>query len=488
MADSLKSNTLRALTWSFIEYLGVQGIRFIVGIVLARLLFPEQFGLIGMLTLFMALAQSFIDSGFGTALIQKQEVTRTDVCSIFYFNIMVGLAAAGTLCLVAPWIAAFYNQPILTPLTRVLSLTIVINSFGAIQDNLLTKEINFKTLTKASLIASILSGIIGITLAAKGFGVWSLVIQQITSSLFWTALLWHLNPWRPALIFSFKSLKAMFGYGSRLLVSGLLGQIFSNIYLLVIGKLFSPAYLGFFTRGKSLAEIPAEMLGSITGRVTFPVFSSIQHDPARVKRGMKQALTTLVLVNFPMMVGLAVIARPLVLVLLTEKWGASIPYMQLLCLEGLLFPLNLINLNLLQALGRADLFLRLGIIRKILVVVNIAVTWRWGLLAMIYGMIVTSVISYFLNSYYTGVLIKYPIREQLRDLLPYLMVAVLMGVAVYAVGLLPFPGHYSVLLGQITVGIVIYVWLCWLFRLTAFMEIWQDGRNRIPFFRPGTAE
>lgn len=484
--ENLKHKTIRALFWSFFESAGLQSVRFVVGIVLARLLFPAQFGLIGMLMIFMAVAQSFLDSGFGAALIQKREATLTDTCSIFYFNIGVGLAAAGLLCMVAPWIAVFYNQPILTPLTRALSLTIVINSFGLIQNTILTKQVDFKTQAKVSLIASALSGIIGVSMAATGFGVWSLVVQQISSAFFRTVLLWLLNGWRPALIFSLKSLREMFGFGSRLLASGLLNQIFDNIYILVIGKLFSATDLGFFTRAQTLREVPSKTLSEMVGRVTFPVFSTIQDDPARLKKGMKKALTTLVLVNFPMMIGLAVIARPLVLVLLTEKWTESIPYLQLLCLVGLLFPLHVINLNLLQALGRSELFLRLEIIKKILIVINIAVTVRWGISAMIYGMIGTSIISYYLNSYYTGVLIGYSIREQLRDLFPYLILAVVMGIAVYAAGLLPFPNHWSILLLQMPLGIVIYVCLCRLFRLPAFVEIWQTWWRKMVFLKMRT--
>ena len=488
MADSLKSKTLHALSWSFLESAGLQGVRFVVGIVLARLLFPEQFGLIGMLTIFMALAQTFLDSGFGAALIQKRDATQIDTCSIFYFNIAVGLVVAGFLCLVAPWIAAFYNQPILTPLTRALSLTIVINSFGLIQNTILTKQINFKTQTKVSLIAGVLSGVIGVILATSGFGVWSLVVQQISNAFFRTGFLWFLNTWRPALIFSLKSLREMFGFGSRLLAAVLLNQIFENIYLLVIGKLFSANDLGIFTRAKTVQELPSQTLSGMVGRVTFPVFSAIQDDPARLKRGLKKVLTMLALMNFPMMIGLATIARPLVLVLLTEKWAECIPYLQLLCLVELLFPLHLINIHTLQALGRADLILRLEIIKKVLVVINIAITVRWGISAMIYGMIAMSIICYYLNSYYTGVLISYPIREQLRDLFPYLIMAVLMGVAVFSAGLLPFPNHWSMVLVQITTGTVIYVCLCWLFRLTAFTEIWKAGWNKMPILKARIAE
>lgn len=479
MSDSLKSQTLGALFWSFIESAGLQGVRFVIGIVLARMLLPQQFGLIGMLTIFMAVAQTFLDSGFGAALIQKQDATQTDSCSIFYFNIAVGLAAAGLLYAAAPWIASFYNEPILTPITRALSLTIVINSFGLVQNAILTKQIKFKTLTKVSLIANVLSGIVGVTMAAYGFGVWSLVIQQISSALLATICLWFFCAWRPSLVFSFKSLRKMFVFGSRLLASGLLNQIFENIYLVVIGKIFSAKDLGFFSRAQTMGSLPANTLAGMVSRVTFPVFSTIQNNPTQLKSGLKKALTSLAFVNFPMMIGLALIARPLVLVLLTEKWVESIYYLQLICLLGLLYPLHVINLNLLQALARSDLFLRLEIIKKAMVVINIAVTWRWGIAAMIYGMIVMSAISYYLNSYYTGVLIGYSFREQLRDLAPYLIMAVLMGFAVYPAGLLPIQSPLFMVMVQILIGIITYACLCKLFKLTVFTEVWRAGLNKI---------
>ena len=487
MTDSLRSKTLRAIFWSFLLSVGQQGVRFVTGIVLARLLFPEQFGLIGMLMIFMAVAQSFLDSGFGAALIQKQDVTQLDTCSVFYFNIVVGLAVAGLLCLVAPWVAAFYNKPILRHLVRALSLSVVIHSCGLIQSTIFTKQLNFKIQTKVGLIAGTLSGIIGITLAAVGFGVWSLVVQQVSSALFRTICLWFFSRWRPAMIFSFSAMRKMFGFGSRLLFSDLINRIFENIYVVVIGKLFSATDLGFFTRADTLQRLPSNTLAGLVGRVSFPVFSSIQDDPARLKRGVKKTLTMLVLVNFPMMIGLAVVARPLVLVILTEKWAQCIPYLQLFCVVGLLYPLHVINLNLLTALGHSDLFLRLEIIKKALIVINIAVTWRWGISAMIYGMIVMSIICYYLNSYYTGVLIGYSIWEQMRDTFSYLIMAILMGIALYAAGLLPFFNHWIMLLVQIIIGIVLYVCMCRLFRLAAFMELRQIVWNRMPFSRDGTA-
>jgi O-antigen/teichoic acid export membrane protein len=271
----------------------------------------------------------------------------------------------------------------------------------------------------------------------------------------------------------------MFTFGSRVLVSGLLYQIFDNIYLLVIGKLFSATDLGFFIRAKTLEELPSQTLSGMVGRVTFPVFSAVQDDPARLKRGLRKALTALALVNFPMMIGLAVIARPLVLVLLTEKWVECVPYLQLLCFLGLLYPLHLMNLNVLEALGRSDLFLRLEIVKKGLVLVNIAITWRWGISAMIYGMTATSIVAYYVNSYYTGFLIGYPLREQLYDSVSYLILAVIMGIVVYAAGILPFSNNYSMLLVQVATGGAVYVFLCRFFRLPIFMEIWEASWNKI---------
>lgn len=471
MNRSLRSKTLQGLFWSFLERIGQQGIQFIILIILARLLLPEQFGLIAMLTIFMAIAQTFINSGFGQALIQKKDTTHIDECSIFYFNILVSFLAAGLLCLAAPWISAFYDQPLLTPLTRVLSLNLIINAFGLVQTTLLTKHIDFKTQLKVSMIATFLSGTIGVTMAFKGFGVWSLVAQSLCSNLFRTALLWFFNTWRPSLVFSPRVLREMFGFGSRLLVAGLSDTIFQNIYLVVIGKLFSPAALGFYSRAKAIQQIPTANFSSIISRVAFPVFSTIQDDSNRLKGGMRKAVTTMAFVNFPLMIGLALVAKPLVLVLLTEKWAPCIPYLQLLCVVGMLWPLHVINLNVLVAIGRSDLLLWLEVLKKIIIVISIVVTYRWGIIAMIYGQIVVSVICYYLNSYYTGKLINYPIKEQVFDFAPYLAMSAVMGIGVYSVQLLVFSSNVALLVSQISIGVVAYCVLCICFRLGAFMEL-----------------
>ncbi len=483
MSDGLKNKTLHGLFWSFFERSGQQGIQFIISIILARLLLPEQFGLIAMLTIFMTIAQLFIDSGFGQALIQKKDATHIDECSIFYFNILVGCLAAGLLRLAAPWIAAFYNQPLLTPLTRVLSFNLIINSFGLIQTTLLIRDIDFKTQMKVSMIAALLSGIIGVTMAYRGFGVWSLVAQSLSINLFRTILLWIFHRWRPSLQFSLTSLRTMFAFGSKLLLSGFLDRFFQNIYLLVIGKIFSPAALGFYSRGQKLQALTAQNIQSSVSRVTFPIFSSIQEDKSRLKQGVRKALMTVAMVNFPMMIGLTVIAKPLVLVLLTDKWLPCVPYLQLLCVVGMLYPLHAINLNVLKAQGRSDLFLRLTLIKESLVIVNIVFMCHFGIKALLYGQIVLSIMSLYINTYFTGKLIQYSFKEQIGDVLPYLGTALLMGIGIRAIGNIITTNYILLLVVQVLTGVFLFISFCFVFRLRAFNEVqqilWQKlGKER----------
>lgn len=471
----LRERTISGIFWSFSERIGQQAIQFVIQIVLARLLLPEQFGVIAMLAIFMAVAQSFIDSGFGQALIQKQNATPVDESSVFYFNIAIGIFVAGLLCLAAPLIASFYKMPILTPVTRVLSLTLVINAFGLIQTSLMTKRVDFKRQMKVSMVAVAGSGAAGIILAYLGFGVWALVIQSLSNSLLRTIMLWFVHKWRPIRAISLKSLRSMFSYGSKLLFSGLLDTIYNNLYLLIIGKFFSARDLGFYSRARSIQQLPVDNVTSSVGRVTFPVFSSIQENKERLKRGLKEALKNMAIVNFALMIGLAVCARPLVRVLLSDKWLPTVPYLQLLCIAGMLYPLQAINLNVLKAQGRSDLFFWLEIIKKALVTVAIFVTYRWGVVAIIYGQIATSLIAYYLNTYYTGKMLKYPITEQIVDLLPALGLSLLIGAILFILTLLPINSQILLLLLQIVIGVGLWITLCWIFKISPFVNL----RNRM---------
>jgi len=483
MTVSLKHKTIGALFWSFFDRVGQNGMQFVIGIILARLLAPAEFGLIAMLTIFMAIAQSFIDSGFGSALIQKQDASHIDECSIFYFNILVGIVAAGMLCIAAPWVAEFYNAPILVPLTRILSLNLVINAFGLIQTSLLTKHIDFKLQLKVSLLATFFSGVIGIFMAYKGFGVWSLVAQSLSQNLFRTCLLWLVMSWRPSWTFSFKSLRNLFAFGSKLLFSGLLEIIFQNIYLVVIGKLFSPADLGFYSRAKMFSQLPVQNLSSSIGRVAYPVFSTIQHEKQRLREGVRKALSMITLLTFPLMIGLLVAAKPFVSILIGEVWLPCVPYLQLLCIVGIFYPLHAINLNVLNAQGRSDLFLKLQVIKKINTAIAIFITYRWGISVMIIGQIVTSVISYYLNCYFTGKLLDYPMHEQLQDLMPALITSSVMGIAIYALTLVKLPNDYILLFVQVILGVTLYICLCYFARVRAFVEVIEIIKPRIPIWR-----
>jgi teichuronic acid exporter len=468
MSDSLMSKAAGSLFWSAIERNCERGIQFIVSIVLARILAPEQFGIIAMLTVFIALARTVVDSGFAAALIQKKDVTHVDECSIFYFNIFFGVLMAGFLWLAAPWLAAFYEVPLLTPVTRVMSLKLISSSFGIVHVTLLNRQLDFKTQVKARMISVVGSGAVGVIMANYGYGVWSLVGQQLSASVLNSIALWIVCSWRPSLIFSVRALRSMFGFGSKLLVSSLIDTVFRNIYMLVIGKLFLPAQLGYFGRAQSLQRLPAVNIFYPFKRVMFPMFSQISDDKRRLKEVMQKTLVTLAMINFPLMIGLALVAKPLVLVVLTEKWLACVPYLQLLCISSLLYPLHLVNVNVLKAKGRSDLFLRLEVIKKVLTVVAILVTYRWGILALIGGQIVQSVCACYINTYYSAKLLDYPFREQSLNVLPYFFTALLMGSGIHALRFIGIDNHLSLLLVQVGAGLLLYPALCYLLRLSAF--------------------
>ncbi len=479
MTSDLKNKTLNGIQWTFVEAIGWRGIQFLIGIILARMLLPEQFGLIGMLTVFIAVSQTFVDSGFGSALIQNQNITELEKNSIFYFNIFIGACSTGCLFVVAPYIAEFYNQPILILMLRFMSVILLVNSFGLVQNILLRKSLNFKAETKVSILSVLVSGIIGILLAYQGYGVWSLVAQQLSSAIIRTFLLWLSSSWRPSIQFSTLSLLSLFGFSSKVFISNFQRNLFDNIYYVVIGKLFSSVDLGFFTRANTLQKLPSNTLVNVITRVTFPVFSAIHKDIDRVVRGLRKGLRILAFLNFPLMIGLAVVAHPLILVLLTKKWLPCVPYLQILCISGLILPITMSNLSVLLALGRSDLSLGLEIVKNVLVVISISVVWRWGIIALISGQVIITMICYCLSAFYTKKLLNYTIKEQISDLVPYLFCALVMGGIVYLMSYLSTEQFLFLLVGQIAVGASVYVLLCRLFRLKAFMEILNKYSKRL---------
>jgi len=468
--DNLNKDTLKAVKWSFVERFGQQGIQFVVSVFLARLLLPEEFGLIAMLSIFIAFGNSFIDSGFQKALIQKKELTHVDECSVFYFNIFIAFIVAGLMFLSAPLISRFYDQPQLTSITRALSIVFLFSSFGLVQDSLLIKKLNFKSVFKINVSSYILSGISSIAIALNGFGVWSLVVLHIGSTLFRTVFLWFFSSWRPALLFSFDSLKSMFSYGSRLFIVSLTNSVFGNIYQVIIGKLFSAASLGFYSRAKTLSMYPVTVITSVINQVSFPVFSKIQDDKTRLKNYMRKTLTTLTVVTFPLMIGVAVVAKPLIIILLTEKWLPSVPFFQMLCVVGMLYPIHVVNLNALNAQGRSDLYLKIDVINKVLIILVVFITYRFGITAMIMGQIINSFIAYYFYSYYSGKHLNYSMGMQIKDMLPSLSVAVIMGALVYSLKYFIVDNDLILLIVQVLSGVIIYVGLCYSFKIEAFFK------------------
>lgn len=470
MESSLKHKAVKGVIWSTIERFSVQGIQFLVMIIMARLLTPKDYGLIGMLVIFISIAQSLIDSGFSQALIRKQDRTETDNSTVFYFNIVVGFLLYLTLFGIAPWVADFYDTPELCTLMRVISLSVIFNSLAVVQRALLTVNINFKTQAKASLNAAIVSGIIGISMAYNGFSYWSLAVQQLVNLGLNTLLLWVFTKWRPKAVYSWKSFKELFAFGSKLLVSGLIDVIYRNMYLIVIGKIFSASTLGYYTRAHHFAEFPSSNLTSIMQRVTYPVLCQIQDDDQRLAQIYRRFLRVSTFIIFPLLVGLSAVAEPFVILLLKEQWLFAATLLQIICFSMMWYPIHSINLNLLQVKGRSDLFLKLEIIKKIIAVIVLCITIPMGLIAMCIGQIITSLVFLIINTYYTGKLINIGFIRQMRDLFPTLLLSLSMWVLVYYSISFIQGTTYQLLVG-VLIGIIYYPSLAFLFRLPEVDEI-----------------
>lgn len=423
----LKDKAVKGVFWTSLGNVANFSVNFVVGIILARLLSPSDYGLIAMITVFFSIAQCFISSGFGNALVRKQDVTNDDFSTAFIFNVSASIIFFVILFLVAPLIADFYNKPILASLVRAESICMVIGSINIVQNTRFTRRIDFKTTMKIGLTTNIVGSVVGISSAYSGLGVWAIVVMDITRQLVSSTLLWKASPWRPKMIWSKKSFQYLWGYGSKLLASNLLNTIYNNIYPIVIGKFFSAASLGNYTRAQGFVTFPSSNITSVVQRVTFPVLSQIQEDDERLIAGYRRMLKMITFVVFPMTIGMAAVAKPMVLVLLTDKWAECIPYLQLLCFSAMWHPVHAINLNLLQVKGRSDLFLKLEIIKKVIATVVMVVAIPFGVLAMCAGTVLTSYASLFLNTYYTGKLVDYSIFKQLKDLFPSIVLSLLMG-------------------------------------------------------------
>lgn len=468
--QSLKDKTIKGTFWSAADTFLAQGVTFVVGIVLARLLSPEEYGLIGIVTIFTTVMLGVVDSGFSNALIRKKDTTNEDYNTLFVFNLVVSVLMFCVLYACAPWIARFFERPQLVGLVRVMGIILILQALSIVQNTILTKKIDFKTKTKASVISAIASGIIGIVMAFAGFGVWSLVAQQLSRQLIYSILLWIYNSWWPKLRLSVDSFKYMWGFGWKLLVSGLLNNVWNEIYQVVVGKFYSPATLGQYSRSKQYASIFSSNISVIVQRVSYPVLSEVQDDKQRMVSGYRRIIRVTMFVTVCFMIPLGAIAEPFIFCLIGPQWHEAATYLPLICISMSLYPLHAINLNMLQVQGRTDLFLYLEIIKKILAIGPICLGIFVNIYWMLIGTIITGIISFFLNSYYSGRSLGYSSWMQVKDIAPGFGVASLVAIAVYFLKNLPL-SNWLILPLQIIVGVGIFLSVCESVKLQEYSEV-----------------
>lgn len=468
--QSLKDKTIKGTMWSAADAFLGQGVTFLVGIVLARLLSPDEYGLIGICLIFNTVLCGIVDSGFSNALIRKKDCTDDDYNTMFLTNLGFSIVLYGLLFVSSPLVAHFFGRQELTALVRATGLLLFFNALSITQVTILTKRIDFKTKTKASLISAILSGIVGIAMAYTGFGVWALVGQMLSKQLLYTLCLWVLNKWWPTLKFSASSFSYMWGFGWKLLVSGLLNNIWNQLYQVVVGKFYSPATLGQYTRGREYASIFSSNLTSIIQRVSYPVLSQIQDDKQRMVEGYRRVIKMTMFVTAICMISLGAVAEPLIYCLIGPHWHEAATYLPLICISMSFYPLHAINLNMLQVLGRSDIFLYLEIIKKIIGLVPICI----GIFVDIYWMLVASIligfVSLYLNSWYTGKALGYTFWKQLRDIAPSFGIAFTIAISVFFFKYLPI-SNWVILPIQIVVGVVVCLIACRKSQLEEYKEV-----------------
>lgn len=470
MEKSLKTKTIRGTFWSFADGILGQGVTFLVGIILARILTPEEYGIIGIILIFIAVFNSIVDSGFSNALIRKSNADDADYNTVFLLNLGLSVFLYFILFFSASIIADFFKLSELYLLLRVMGIIIILNALSIIQRTILIKNIDFKTQTKVSLIASISSGVIGISMAIGGVGVWSLVGQLISLQLFGTFFLWFFNKWRPSFIFSLKSFKELFSFSWKLLVSGLIDTLWKELYQVVIGKFYLPETLGQYTRAVQFKNIFSTNLTTVVQRVSFPVLSEIQDEKERLKYAYKKIIKITMFITFICMLGLAAIAKPLILVLIGNKWLVAASFLQIICFSGMLYPLHAINLNMLKVKGRSDLFLYLEVLKKIVAIGPLILGIFVGIYWMLWASVLTGFFSYYLNSYYSGRDLNYSCWEQLRDVFPSFSIAVITSVIVFLISFSSISPFYVLFL-QLSFGLIIIVTLCEIFKLEEYMEL-----------------
>ena len=462
-----KMTVISNLVWRFAERRGAQLVSFIVSIVLARILAPEDYGTIALVTVFTAILQVFVDSGLGTALIQKKDADEIDFSSVFYFNFVVCLILYLGMFAAAPFIADFYGDVTLVPVIRILSLTIVISGVKGIQQAYVSRNMLFKRFFFSTIGGTIFSAVLGIAMAYAGFGIWALVAQQLSNTFIDTLILWITVRWRPTKSFSWTRLKYLLSFGWKLLVSSLLDTAYNNLRNLIIGKMYSSSDLAFYNQGDKFPKVIVTNINASIDSVLLPTMSSAQDDKERVKQMTRRAIKTSTYVMAPLMMGLAFCAEPIVSLVLTDKWLPCVPFLRIFCITYMFWPVHTANLNAINAMGRSDWFLRLEIIKKIMGMTILLSTMWFGVMAMAYSLLLSSVLSQIINSWPNRKLLGYGYLEQVRDFAPGILLAVIMGICVYFISFLHLSTIVTLLI-QFIVGAAIYIGVSAILKLEEF--------------------
>lgn len=466
------NNVLKNFIWRFAERCGAQLVTFIVSIVLARILAPEDYGKIALITVFTTILQVFVDSGLGTALIQKKNADELDFSSVFYFNFVVCIILYIGMFLAAPFIAQFYNDLSLTPIIRVISLTIIISGVKGIQQSYVSKNMLFKRFFYSTLGGTVFSAALGIGMAWAGAGVWAIVAQQLSNTAIDTLILWITVKWRPKKMFSWKRLKSLLSFGWKMLVSSLLETVYTNIRSLIIGKMYSSSDLAFYNQGDKLPNVIVNNINTSIDSVLLPTLSKEQDDKERVKNMTRRAIKVSTYIMSPLMMGLAFCATPIVEIVLTEKWLPCVPFLQIFCITYMFFPIHTANLNAIKAMGRSDLFLKLEIAKKIIGTVLLVSTMWFGVRVMAYSLLVSTLTSMIINSWPNKVLLNYDFKEQMLDIFPSIVLSVFMGWIVSFIRLLEFSSYITLLI-QVPLGAIIYLMGSKLLHLDSFEYLLQ---------------
>lgn len=468
--NTIKFQVFSGLLWKFAERIGAQAITFVLSIILARLLSPSDYGAIAVLLVFITIADVFVNAGFGSALIQKKDADDLDFSSVFYFSFIFSVFVYFVVFLAAPFIANFYNMPILQPALQVLALRIPAAAINSVQQAYVSRNMQFKKFFYSTLSGTAASALVGIFMAYNDYGIWSLVGQYLSNAVINTIVLFSVINWRPQLIFSLQRLKSLFSYGWKLLLSGLIDTGYQSLNSLLIGKFYTPADLAFFDTGKKFPMVIVTNINSSISSVLFPALASEQDEPERVKAHTRKAIQISSYIMWPMMLGMAACADSIVSLVLTDKWLSAVPYLQIACITYVLWPIHTANLQAINAMGRSDIFLKLEIVKKFVGISILIFTMQYGVLAIALGGILGGMISTFINAYPNGYLLKYSYMEQIKDILPSVILALFIAVIIKCFNNY-FENSVSLLIVDILLFITLYILISYLINNKEFNYI-----------------